>query len=91
MKDIANPKVAPTADLPRVEDAVAGGGYLCGPADYIIEKIKDLEETYPGMTRVNVSHPMGVPESMILEHMEQFAEEVMPAFKSRSQSPALAD
>ena len=91
MRDIADPKRAPTADLPRIETAVAGGGYLCGPPEYIIEKIMALEEQCPGMDRVNVSHPMGVPESMILEQMEQFSEEVMPAFKSRVSEPVPAD
>jgi alkanesulfonate monooxygenase SsuD/methylene tetrahydromethanopterin reductase-like flavin-dependent oxidoreductase (luciferase family) len=91
MIDIADPKRAPQADLPNVEDAVAGGGYLCGPPEYIIEKIMEVEEKYPGMNKVNVSHPMGVPESMILDHLQQFSEDVMPAFKNRVSEPVSAD
>jgi hypothetical protein len=33
---------------------------------------------------VSVSHPMGAPESMMLEQLEWFAAEVMPAFTRRS-------
>ena len=72
---MSDPSRAPTADLPRVEDAVRNGGVLAGPADLIIEQLKKLEETYPGLERVGVSHPVGTPQAVILEQMEQFAEE----------------
>ena len=32
------------------------------------------------MERVSVSQPVGTPQSVIIEQMEQFAEEVMPEF-----------
>ena len=85
---MSDPKRAPYADLPRIDQAIEGDGYLCGPAEFIIEKIMELEKRYPGMDRINVSHPMGVPQSVILEQMQQFAEDVMPAFTSRVSSPA---
>src|SRR5208337_381075 len=37
-----DPKRAPTAKLPRIEDAVKAGGFLCGNADDLIEHIKAL-------------------------------------------------
>ena len=43
-----------------------------------------LEEEYPGLERVSVSHPMGAPESLMLEQLEWFAAEVMPAFTRRA-------
>jgi alkanesulfonate monooxygenase SsuD/methylene tetrahydromethanopterin reductase-like flavin-dependent oxidoreductase (luciferase family) len=78
---MGDPLLAPTADLPKVEDAVAAGGVLAGPPDLIIEQLKELENLYPGLDRVSVSHPMGTPESVITEQLQQFSEEVMPAFK----------
>jgi hypothetical protein len=43
-----------------------------------------LEKDYPGLERVSVSHPMGAPESLMLEQLEWFAAEVMPAFTRRA-------
>jgi hypothetical protein len=33
MEIMRDPKCAPTAKLPRIEDAVKAGGFLCGNAD----------------------------------------------------------
>lgn len=76
-----DPKRAPTAKLPRIEDAVKSGGFLCGNADDCIEHIKKLEEKYPALDRVSVSLSVGVPEKVALEQLERFGKEVMPAFK----------
>ena len=78
---MSDPSRAPTYDLPRIEDAVKVGGFLAGPPDVIIERLKRLEAEYPGMERVGVSHPVGTPRSEILEQLEMFAEQVMPAFE----------
>jgi hypothetical protein len=44
------------------------------------------------MKRVNVSHPIGTPQSVILEHMQILAEEVMPAFDGvPASAPVAAD
>jgi alkanesulfonate monooxygenase SsuD/methylene tetrahydromethanopterin reductase-like flavin-dependent oxidoreductase (luciferase family) len=93
MSDMADPARAPYADLPSIEASVNGGGYLCGPPSYIVESLKRLEERYPGMRRLNVSHPIGTPQAVILEHMQIFAEEVMPAFDgvTASAAPVAAD
>ncbi len=78
---MSNPETALKAGLPTIEDAVAAGGVLAGPAELIIEQLKALEQKYPGLNRVSVSHPVGTPKSMITEQLERFSEEVMPAFK----------
>jgi len=78
---MADPRRAPFAGLPTLDEAVQKGAFLCGPADLIIEQLKRLEERYPGLERVSVSHPVGTPQALILEQLEQFAAEVMPAFK----------
>ncbi len=87
-----DPKRAPTAKLPRIEDAVKAGGFLTGrPAD-VIESLKKLEERYPGLDRVTVSLSIGVPLSEALEQLEWFARDVMPAFKgARVTAPAMAN
>jgi alkanesulfonate monooxygenase SsuD/methylene tetrahydromethanopterin reductase-like flavin-dependent oxidoreductase (luciferase family) len=86
-----DPKRAPTAKLPRIEDAVANGGFLCGTPDDLIEHLKKLEEKYPALDRVSVSLSVGVPKAVCLEQLERFGTEVMPAFKSaKVREPALA-
>ena len=86
---MSDAKLAPTADLPRVEDAVESGGVLAGPPDLIIEQLKNLEKKYPGLERISVSHPMGTPETVLTEQLQQFAEEVIPAFKKEVKIPNL--
>jgi alkanesulfonate monooxygenase SsuD/methylene tetrahydromethanopterin reductase-like flavin-dependent oxidoreductase (luciferase family) len=76
-----DPKRAPTAKLPRIEDAVKAGGFLCGNADDLIEHIKALEKRYPALDRISVSLSVGVPEKVALEQLDRFAKEVIPAFK----------
>src|SRR5215813_5646073 len=81
MEILRDPKRAPTAKLPRIEDAVKAGGFLCGNADNLIEHIKALEKKYPALDRISVSLSVGVPEKVALEQLDRFAKEVMPAFK----------
>ena len=88
---MSNPCRAPTADLPRIEGAVRTGGFLAGPPEVIIEQLHRVEKAYPGLERVSVSQPVGTPQSVILEQMEQFAEEVMPAFAGRMAELVPAD
>ena len=75
-----NPAKAKDAKLPTIEDAEASGGFLCGPAELIIEKLKAIEKKYPGLQRVNLSMPVGVPLTLWLEQHDRLAREVMPAF-----------
>src|SRR5437763_982600 len=81
---MADPRRAPYAGLPTIEEAAASGAYLCGPPALIIETLMRVEKDYPGLERVSVSHPIGAPESMMLEQLEWFAAEVMPAFTRRA-------
>ena len=88
---MADPTKAPYAGLPSIEEAVKGGAFLCGPAEQIIEQLMKLEEAYPGLERINVAHPVGTPQSIILEQLQQFAEEVMPAFTNRVTETVVGD
>jgi alkanesulfonate monooxygenase SsuD/methylene tetrahydromethanopterin reductase-like flavin-dependent oxidoreductase (luciferase family) len=83
-----DPKRAPLAKLPRVEDAIANGGFLCGSPQQIIDHLKALEQRYPALDRVSVSLSVGVPKAVALEQLERFGKEVMPAF-ARAQTPEL--
>jgi len=85
-----DPKRAPTAKLPKIEDAVAAGGFLTGNAQEVIDHLKALEQKYPALDRISVSLSVGVPKSEALEQLQRFAEEVMPAFKkAKVGEPAL--
>src|SRR5271169_3082617 len=85
-----DPKRAPGAKLPRIEDAVNAGGFLTGNANEIIDHLKTLEAKYPALDRISVSLSVGVPKSEALEQLQRFAEEVMPAFrKAEVREPAL--
>jgi alkanesulfonate monooxygenase SsuD/methylene tetrahydromethanopterin reductase-like flavin-dependent oxidoreductase (luciferase family) len=87
---MSNPATAPTAGLPTIETAIKNGGVLCGTPEQIIEHLKKLEAAYPGLERVMVSLSVGVPKSLVLEQLEQFATEIMPEFAPTEQA-ALAD
>ena len=91
IKDISDPKLAPNAGLPTLEDAVKAGSFLCGPPEEIIASLKNVEERYPGLVRVSVGQPVGSPQSVILEQLQTFAKEVMPSFKGRVEAQVPAD
>ena len=91
IETMRDPKRAPFAKLPRIEDAVKAGGFLTGTTDDIVEQLKAVEARYPGLDRVTCSMSIGVPLNVALEQLQQFAEQVMPAFKgAKVAAPALA-
>ena len=55
---MSDPSRAPSAGLPTLEEAVKKGAFLCGPPELIIEQLMRLEERYPGLDRISVSHPV---------------------------------
>ncbi len=78
---LASGSSARTASLPTLEDGVKAGSWLCGPAELVTEKLMDVQSRYPGLEVVNIGSPVGTPQKVILEQLERFAKEVMPAFK----------
>ena len=48
----------------------------------VTEQLMSIQKQYPGLQEINVGMPVGTPQSVIIEQLEQFAEEVMPAFKN---------
>ena len=91
MSDIADPRKAPFAGLPTMEQAVESGAVLCGPPERVIERLQQVQERYPGLERIGVSHPVGTPGNVVLEQLEWFAKDVMPAFKGKVESAVPAD
>ncbi len=88
---IADPKRARSANLPTLEQAIEAGSWLCGPPELIIEKLQEVQDRYPGLEEVNVGSVIGTPQRVILEQLEIFAREVMPAFQSQDRAAAPAD
>lgn len=60
------------------------GSWLCGPPELIIEKLMDVQARYPGLERISVNNAIGTPKRVILEQLDRFAKDVMPAFKSQT-------
>jgi alkanesulfonate monooxygenase SsuD/methylene tetrahydromethanopterin reductase-like flavin-dependent oxidoreductase (luciferase family) len=88
---MGDPRRAPFAGLPTLEEAVKQGAFLCGPPELIIEQLMRLEERYPGLDRIGVSHPVSTPQAAMLEQWEWFAADVMPAFTKRVRQPVAAN
>ena len=86
--DLGDPAKARQAGLPTLEEAVAGGSWLCGPPESVIEKIQDIQERYPGLEAINVGSVVGTPQNVILEQLEWFGTEVMPVFKNQAKAAA---
>ena len=63
-----------------LEDGVRNRSWLCGPAADIVGYLKELEAKYPGLDHIMLGWPIGVPRAMMVEQLERFAAEVMPAF-----------
>ena len=92
IETMRDPQRAPFANLPRIEDAVKAGGFLTGTPDDIVEQLKAVEKRYPGLDRVTCSMSIGVPLNAALEQLQQFAEQVIPAFRAaKVAAPALAE
>src|SRR5215510_9222154 len=81
---VADPKRARHAGLPTLRNAIKAGTWLIGPPEQITEQLKDFEQKYPGLEVVNVGQPVGTPQAVILEQLERFSAQVMPAFRRRA-------
>jgi len=57
---------------------------MVGPPESIIQSLTKLQERYPGLNQVNVGSVVGTPQSVVVEQLERFAEQVMPAFEAQS-------
>ena len=87
-KGLENPTQELWDSLPTIEDEVRSGNFLCGTPEQVIEPIKLLEELYPGLREINIQPMISTPSQVILEQLEWFAEEVMPAFNVKQPAAA---
>ena len=79
---LGDPDRVYTAGLPTLDEAVEGGSWLIGTPEQVTEQLLSIQKQYPGLQEINIGMPVGTPQSVIIEQLEQFAEEVMPAFKN---------
>src|SRR5579864_8114442 len=78
---LADPRRAPDANLPTLEEAVEAGAWFVGPPARITERLEALQERFPGLEEVHVGQVVGTDERVILEQLDRFATDIMPAFK----------
>ena len=78
------------ADFPTIDRQMQSRSWFCGTAEEMIAYLHELQEQFPGLETVNVQSSMGTPESVMLEQIERFAAEVMPAFRPAAAESAAA-
>jgi alkanesulfonate monooxygenase SsuD/methylene tetrahydromethanopterin reductase-like flavin-dependent oxidoreductase (luciferase family) len=77
---------ARTAGLPTMQDAVKSGAWVVGPPERVTEKIMELQDRYPGLEEINVgASVMSTEQTIILDQLDLFGEEVMPRFKNQGE------
>ena len=79
----ADPLRVKSAGLPTLKDAIKAGSWICGPPDLIIEKLMDVQKRLPGLEQITLNNTIGMPQNAILEQLDRFASDVMPAFKEK--------
>ena len=89
---LTDPRRAPSAGLPTIEQGVASGSWFVGPPERIIEQIEEVQDRYPGLEEINIGVTnMGMPEKATLEQLEWFGEAVLPKFANQQRVAAPAD
>ena len=72
------PQSPTTASL---ENGVRNRSWLCGPSADIVAYLKEVERRYPGLDHVMIAWAIGTPRDLMVEQLDRFAREVMPAFR----------
>ena len=68
--------------VPSLRDGVAQSAWLCGPPAAVIERIREIEERYPGLDQMMIHFPEGMPPGEFMDQLRAFARDVMPAFEA---------
>jgi alkanesulfonate monooxygenase SsuD/methylene tetrahydromethanopterin reductase-like flavin-dependent oxidoreductase (luciferase family) len=89
VRALADPALARQTRLPTLAEAVESGAWIVGPPERIVERLLELQEIYPGLEELHVGQVVGTDERVILEQLERFSREVMPAFKAASAQTTL--
>ena len=66
--------------VPSIEEGVEQNVWLCGPPELVIDRLRDMEQKYPGLEDIILQWPEGMPWLEFKEQLTLFAGEVMPAF-----------
>ena len=66
--------------VPTIEEGVAQNVWLCGPPSLVIDRLREVEQKYPGLEDIILQWPEGMPWLEFREQLALFAGEVMPAF-----------
>lgn len=69
------------AGVPTVEHYMKMGAWFAGTPEELVAYLRDLESRYPGMEHINLSTPMGTPQTVMLDQFRWVSEAVMPAFR----------
>ena len=81
---MGNRSTARSVVLPTIEEGLASGAWLCGPPERVTERLMELQDRFPGLDQVNIGCTvMSTTKDVILEQLELFGQEVMPAFKKQ--------
>ena len=68
------------AGVPGVEHFVELGSWFAGTTEQLTERLKELEEKFPGLEHVSLSMPICTPRTKMVEIYQQIGEEVIPHF-----------
>jgi alkanesulfonate monooxygenase SsuD/methylene tetrahydromethanopterin reductase-like flavin-dependent oxidoreductase (luciferase family) len=86
VRALADPSLAPKTRLPTLEEAVEAGAWYVGPPGRLVERLQELQMRFPGLEELHVGQVVGTDERVILEQLDRFATDVMPAFKRATAS-----
>jgi alkanesulfonate monooxygenase SsuD/methylene tetrahydromethanopterin reductase-like flavin-dependent oxidoreductase (luciferase family) len=70
-----------SAGVPTVEHYINLGGWFAGTSEELVAYLKHIETRYPGLEHINLSMPMGTPQSIMLDQYRRVSAEVMPHFR----------
>jgi alkanesulfonate monooxygenase SsuD/methylene tetrahydromethanopterin reductase-like flavin-dependent oxidoreductase (luciferase family) len=73
---------APTG-VPTIEEGVRQKAWLVGPASAVVDRLRELEQEYPGLEHIVLHWPEGMPADEWITQLRMFASDVMPAFSAR--------
>jgi alkanesulfonate monooxygenase SsuD/methylene tetrahydromethanopterin reductase-like flavin-dependent oxidoreductase (luciferase family) len=68
------------AGVPTVEHFMDMGSWFAGTAEQLTERLKELEQRFPGLEDIGLGMPICTPKTKMLEIYQQVGEEVMPHF-----------
>ena len=77
---LADPARAATAGVPTLADSMKASPWLIGPPEAIIETLRTVGRDLPGLEDIAIYLCTGMPENTIVEQLDRFGREVIPAF-----------